>query len=163
MYWEGICYIVLENPAFRVRDWRLFLGKQPAPLRGQKPTYPNDPTTCVKTWFCESSRLPCFQQGFISWCYPSTGLKEISWAQAYCQGNKKRCYGLIQPFTTTVLPLGKAVSVGPWSQEGGSFGDRDVGFWGHGKCHRHMPLGCLCCFGILSRRRKCTVWTWAVK
>lgn len=43
-YWEGICYIVLENSAFRGRDWRLFPGKKPAPLWRQNPTYPADPT-----------------------------------------------------------------------------------------------------------------------
>lgn len=36
----------------------------------------------------------------------------------YCQGNKKQCYDLIQPFPKTVLFSGKAVLVEPWSQEG---------------------------------------------
>lgn len=49
VYWEGTCYIVFENPAFKLRDWSLFLVKQPVSLWEQKATYPNDLTTHVKT------------------------------------------------------------------------------------------------------------------
>lgn len=37
-YWEGICYLALENSAFRGRDWRLFPGKEPVPLQRQNPS-----------------------------------------------------------------------------------------------------------------------------